>query len=86
MTRYWCTWCGETSEGDTAEERIQCMRCVAEFRHFFGFWPEAAMLPLADGEQPGAPAAAYRRFSFIRPDGTQLGQTWSPESRDERAG
>jgi hypothetical protein len=62
------------------------MRCVGEFWKLFGFWPEAAMVPLADGEEPGEPEAARKRFTFTSPDGEVLGRTWSPPGRSSRAG
>ncbi len=86
MTHFWCPWCGETAQGDTPDERIQCMRCVTEFWRLFGFWAEAAMVPLGAGEMPGEPEAARKRFTFRTPDGEVLGQTWAPPVRDRRTG
>src|SRR5579872_2422133 len=86
MTRFWCPWCGENGEGETPEDRIQCMRCVSEFWQLFGFWPEAAMVPLEDRENPGEPEAARKRFTFRTPEGDVLGTTWSPPARARRTG
>ena len=65
MTLYWCNWCGETAEGDGADEIIPCRRCSKEFYRLFGFWPRTDMTPLADGEEPGEPIAARKRFTFV---------------------
>jgi len=76
MTTYWCSWCGETAEAETADERIQCMRCVREFWKLFGFWPEAAMTPLADEQEPGVPESARKRFTFVHAEtGKEIGRT-----------
>lgn len=85
-TNYWCPWCGETATGQTRDERIQCMRCVREFYKLFRFWAEAAMTPLEDGEEPGAPESSKRVFTF-RESGTGklVGRTRIAPARARRA-
>lgn len=70
--------------GSSPDDDVQCMRCVREFSRLFKFWPEAAKIPLDDGEEPGEPEAARKRFTFYAGDGSVLSRTWSPRSSQPR--
>ncbi len=76
MTTFWCAWCGETTEGESTEDRIACRRCAKEFFLLLGWVPRTEMTPLAEGESPGVPAAARKQFVFVDAQtGMEAGRT-----------
>jgi hypothetical protein len=72
MVTYWCSWCGDTEERATAEERVPCWRCVRELARIFRFYPRSLMVPLDAGETPGIPAGARKQFEFRDPRSGRL--------------